>query len=243
MSANIKFINRGTKTGEIWLYDTVGEGFFGGMSAKQFADELKGLGAVDTINLRINSPGGNVFDGVAIYNQLQRHPAQIVVDVDGLAASIASVIAMAGDEIRIAENAMMMIHNPEGFSMGDAGEMRKTADLLDHIKGTIVDTYGRRTKADVGDISKWMADETWFSAGDAVANGFADSTTAEQPIAACYGFDLTQFRNAPPTMLARATGYPARDMRAVRLRNQEIRVRTLYSGDKQNPAPLNGGFF
>jgi hypothetical protein len=137
--SNIRFVNRG-KTGEIWLYDQVGEGFFGGMSAKQFNDELNKLGKVDTVNLRINSPGGSVFDGVAIYNALKRHPARVEVDVDGIAASIASVIAMAGDEIRMASNSMMMIHDPHGFSQGGAGDMRKTADLLDQIKNVISDT-------------------------------------------------------------------------------------------------------
>lgn len=227
MSANIKFINRSAKSGEIWLYDTVGGGFFGGMSSKQFADELKGLGSVDTINLRKNSPGGNVFEGVAIYNQLKRHPANIVVDIDGLAASIASVIAMAGDEIRIADNAMVMIHEPSGVSMGDSNEMRKTADLLDQIKTTIVDTYGKRSKSSVIDIAQWMSDETWFTAEDAVKNGFADKTTAEQNISACYGFDLSNFHRVPQIITARATGYPQMDMRAVRLRNQEIKVKSL----------------
>ena len=85
MGNNIRFVNRGAKTGEIWLYDQVGEGFFGGMSAKTFNDELNKLGKVDTINLRINSPGGSVFDGVAIYNTLKRHPARLEVDVDGIA--------------------------------------------------------------------------------------------------------------------------------------------------------------
>ena len=141
MGNNIRFVNRGAKTGEIWLYDQVGEGFFGGMSAKTFNDELNKLGKVDTINLRINSPGGSVFDGVAIYNTLKRHPARLEVDVDGIAASIASVIAMAGDEIRMAANSMMMIHDPYGMSMGNSDEMRKTADLLDQIKGTIVVNY------------------------------------------------------------------------------------------------------
>jgi ATP-dependent Clp protease protease subunit len=96
----------------------VGEGWFGGMSAKTFVTELQKLGKVDVINLHINSPGGSVFDGVAIYNSLKSHPARIEVDVDALAASIASVIAMAGDEIRIAENAMMMIHDPTGVAIG-----------------------------------------------------------------------------------------------------------------------------
>src|SRR5258707_608582 len=129
---NIRFINKGSR-GEIWLYDQVGEGWFGGMSAKTFVAEVQKLGKVDLINLHINSPGGSVFDGVAIYNNLKSHPARIEVDVDGVAASIASVIAMAGDEIRMAANAMMMIHNAMGMTFGDAEDMRKTADLLDQL--------------------------------------------------------------------------------------------------------------
>ena len=96
---------------EILIYEDVGEGWFGGVTAKQFADELKALGSVKTINLRLNSAGGDVFDGLAIYRRLVDHPAKIVSHIDGLAASIASVIAMAGDEIRISESGFLMIHN------------------------------------------------------------------------------------------------------------------------------------
>ena len=100
MGNNIRFVNRGAKTGEIWLYDAIGnDADFGGMSAKTFTAELNKLGKVDTINLRINCLGGDVWDGNSIYNMLKRHPARIEVDIDGVAASIASVIAMAGDEL------------------------------------------------------------------------------------------------------------------------------------------------
>jgi ATP-dependent Clp protease, protease subunit len=222
--ANIRFENRGGKRGEIWLYDQVGEGFFGGMSAKQFADELQKMGPVETINLRINSPGGSVFDGLAIYNQLKRHPARLEVDVDGLAASIASVIAMAGDEIRMADNAMMMIHDPHGMSAGDADDMRKTADLLDQVKVSIIDTYAKRTRAKSADLAKWMADETWFGAADAIAAGFADKVTDAQQVAACYGFDLAQFKNVPQPILARAGGFPFSDMAAVKISRMGVRT-------------------
>lgn len=193
---NVRFINRG-KTGEIWLYDQVGEGFFGGMSAKSFVSELQKLGKVDTINLHINSPGGSVFEGLTIYNALAQHPARIVVDVDGLAASIASVIAMAGDEVRIAENAMMMIHNPYTIALGDSSEMRKTADLLDQISGNIVATYAKQTKMPTADIQALMDDETWMTAGEAVDKGFATHVTAEQKAAACSDFDFSNFRRPP----------------------------------------------
>lgn len=201
--ANIRFLNRG-KVGEIWLYDSVGAGWFGGMSANDFVRELRGLGKVDTINLHINSPGGSVFDGVAIYNALKSHPAAVEVDVDGVAASIASVIAMAGEEIRIADNAMMMIHDPYTMAAGDASELRKSADLLDQIAAVIRTTYAKRTGLDEATIGAMMAEETWMSAAEAYAQGFADLVTEEQRAAASMNFDFSQFKHAPPAVNASA---------------------------------------
>lgn len=219
---NIRFVNRG-KRGEIWLYDQVGEGFFGGMSAKSFANEVTKLGQVDTINLHINSPGGSVFDGVAIYNTLKNHPARVEVDIDGIAASIASVIAMAGDEIRMASNALVMIHDPYGMSMGNAGDMRKTADLLDQIKGVIVNTYAKRTGRPDAEIAKLMSDETWMTANEAVDLGFADATTEDQRIAACYGTVFESFKHVPPSLSGTKT--PARDMASVKLVHMDARIK------------------
>jgi ATP-dependent Clp protease protease subunit len=216
--ANIRFINRGARRGEIWLYDQVGEGWFGGMSAKTFAEQLTALGQVDQIDLHINSPGGSAFDGLAMYNTLQRHPARIVVDVDGIAASIASVIAMAGDEIRMASNAMMMIHDPMAGVMGAAEDMRKMAELLDTMKGNLVDTYCKRTGCGTQEIAEMMSAETWMSSTDALANGFADQITDEQRVAAC--FDLSAFKRPPERLRARAlsaVARPASDIAAVKL--------------------------
>jgi ATP-dependent Clp protease, protease subunit len=166
------------------------------------------------VNLRTNSPGGSVFAGVAIYNTLTRHPARIEVDVDGVAASIASVIAMAGDEIRMASNSLMMIHDPMGFAMGGSRDMRKTADLLDQVKGVIVDTYAKRTGTAAPKVGKMMADETWMTAAEAVNLGFASQITEEQRIAACYGFDFSKFKHPPQILTGNR---PARDMMAVKL--------------------------
>jgi ATP-dependent Clp protease protease subunit len=222
---NIRFINKG-KTGEIWLYDQVGEGWFGGMSAKTFVAELNKLGKVDIINLHINSPGGSVFDGVAIYNSLKSHPARVEVDVDSVAASIASLIAMAGDEIRMASNAMMMIHDPMGVAIGGADEMRKTADLLDQIKDVIAGTYTRRTKKNEAEVKALMAEETWMTADDAVDMGFADLITEEQRIAACAGLDLFNFKRVPPqiTGVARSSGH---SIASVKLVHMETRSRVV----------------
>ncbi len=189
----------GAKTAEVFIYDEIGGGFFGGgITAKRFADDLKALGHVTTLNVRMNSPGGDVFDGLAIYNTLKRHPANVIVDVDGMALSIASVIAMAGNQINMAKNAMMMIHDPWGIAAGTAEDLRRQADLMDTVKGNLVTTYADRTKNSAGDIEEMMSAETWLTAADAVQQGFADAITTELQMAA--RFDLSRFpsSNAPP---------------------------------------------
>ena len=224
MATNIRFMNRGARRGEIWLYDEVGDAMFGGMSAKLFAEQLTALGQVDSINLRINSPGGSVFDGLAIYNALKRHPARIHVDIDGIAASIASVIAMVGETINIAANGMMMIHDPHGVVVGNSADMRQTADVLDQVKRSLVDTYAARTGKDVDDLGAMMTAETWLSADDAVAMRFADNITEMQRLAA--HFDFSKFRNVPKRLTVRdnAPATPARDIAAVRLAANEQKL-------------------
>lgn len=196
--------------GEIFIYDDIGDSW-DGTTAKGFAKELKGLGAVKELRVYINSAGGSVFDGVAIFNQLTRHKARKVVQVDGLAASIASVIAMAGDEIAIAANGMMMIHDPWAFALGTAAEMRKMADSLDKVGETILGTYARRTGGDEAEIKAMMADETWLTAEEALELGFADTIGAEVAMAAYAGKDLTKFRHAPEALLEAAKQEPADD--------------------------------
>ncbi len=194
---------------EIWIYEEIGGGDFfgGGITSKQFAEDVKKLGSVKEISVRINSPGGSVFEGNAIYNILQSHPARIVVDIDGLAASIASVIAMAGDEIRMADNALMMIHPAWGFAMGNSEDMRKTADMLDKVDASITTTYVKRTKKDERVIRDMMLPETWMSAKEALDNGFIDSISDAAELAA--SFDLSKFgyRNAPKRALPPAGNY------------------------------------
>lgn len=179
----MKFRAAGNK-GEITIYEDIGDGFFGGISAKTFAGELKKLGKVSEIVVYINSYGGNVFDGVGIYNQLARHSARVIVDVDGIAASAASVIAMAGDVIRIAENGFMMIHDPWTLAMGGAADLRRTADELERVRDAIADTYVARTKQPRVRIIDQMATETWFSAADALDQGFATEIVGAKQLAA-----------------------------------------------------------
>ena len=188
---------------EILIYDEIDP--FWGTGAKEFAAGLKELGEVTTIHVRINSPGGDVFDGVAIYNLLAQHAAKVIVHVDGLAASIASVIAMAGDEIHLAENALMMIHDPWGSIGGSATEMRAMADLLDTVAATIVTTYAARTGRDAEDIRALMAAETWMDAAEALDQGFADLVTEAKRMAAKFDPKAFGFKNTPDD----ASGPPA----------------------------------
>jgi ATP-dependent Clp protease protease subunit len=215
---NVQFQAKGNR-GEIWLYDQIGASFWGdGITAKTFQKELSALGKVTNITLRINSPGGDVFDGFAIYNQLVQHPADIDVEVDGVAASIASIIAMAGNKIRIAKNAMMMIHNPQGVAIGDSTEMDRVKALLEQVKGNLVGTYVDRTGNKAGDVEAWMDEETWFTAEAAVERGFADAVTKETQVAACFALD--RFRNVPQALRARAANaapQPVLDMRRTRI--------------------------
>lgn len=176
------------------------------VSASGFQKDLKGLGEVDTINLHINSPGGSVFDGIAIYQMLVQHKAKINVYVDGLAASIASVIAMAGDNIYIPKNAMLMVHNPWTMAVGNASELRKQADDLDKIGQSMQESYLSKTngKLDQETLQKLLDDETWLSADDAVAYGFADEVLEENRAAACVSNELfAKYRNVPKDLTAK----------------------------------------
>ncbi len=169
-------------------------------SATGFLDALKSLGDVKTINLHINSPGGSVFEGIAIYNMLKQHQANINVYVDGLAASIASVIAMSGDAIFMPSNSMMMIHNPWTFAVGNATELRKQADDLDKITQSSVQTYLAKAgdKLDADTLKDLMDNETWLSAQEAVDYGLADEVLPANQAAACVDKNVAKlFSNIP----------------------------------------------
>lgn len=177
-------------TAEILIYDDIGEGWLGGISAKSFADEVNKLGKKETINVRINSYGGSVFDGVAIYNTLKKNNARIEVDVDGIAASIASIIAMAGDDVRMAENGFMMIHDPWTVAAGTSADLRDQADVMDKVRDTLLDTYMKRATVERKEISNMMTDETWLNAEEALGAGLIDDLTPEVKIAACSNKEL-----------------------------------------------------
>lgn len=164
---------------EILIYSDIGPEEWGGLSAKAVKAQLDKMQDAEEITVRINSPGGDVFDGFAIYNLLAQHPAKIHVKVDGYAASAASVIAMAGDTREVAANALVMIHNPWTLAVGDSAGMRKTADLLDQIKDSIITTYKAHSSLDEEEIAALMDAETWFDAQGAMDAGFATAITGK----------------------------------------------------------------
>lgn len=188
---------------EVLIYGEIGDDLFGGVSAATFAAELKKAGRLDRITLRINSPGGSVFDGMAIYNTLQAHPAQVETHIDGLAASAASIVAMAGQRIYAAENSILMIHSPWALVIGSADEMRAMAASLDKIGEGMAKTYARRTGKSIGEMQKWMEAETWFSAEEAIAAGLADEIAEPMKVAASWDIMAwrKRFRHPPEAFL------------------------------------------
>lgn len=169
-------------TSTLDIYDVIGDW---GLTDRDVNDTLKGLPkGTKRIDVNINSAGGDVFAGLAIYNILANHKAKVHVHINGLAASIASVIAMAGDEISIAENAFVMIHNPWVMAIGESNDLRKTADEMDKVKASLVKTYVARTGKDEADIIDMMDAETWLDADEAIEHGFADRMVAAKKIAA-----------------------------------------------------------
>lgn len=187
-------------TAEILIYDIIDPW---GVSAGDFANTLNALDA-DEIVVGINSPGGIVFDGIAIMNALKRHPANIITRIDGLAASAASFIAMAGDEIQTSKHAEMMIHEARGYVSGTAEDMKEMLDLLVRHNQTIAGVYQDRAGGDLKDWLKLMKNETWFTADEMVAQGLADtiieaddeSSEADETESLKNQFDLSVFNYA-----------------------------------------------
>jgi len=182
-------INNKADTAEIWIYEQIGEDLWSGdgITAKDFQKELSKIKA-SQIDLHINSPGGEVFSGLSIHNLLRQHPANVTTYIDGLAASIASVIALAGDKVIMAENALFMIHKASGMVVGTSDDMRDFAEKLDKVNGSIATTYMGKTKKEEAEINDLMAAETWMTAAEAYDFGFIDEIAGEADMAACAKF-------------------------------------------------------
>lgn len=193
---DVRAINNSTT---IDLFDEIGTW---GVSAAAFRERLNQAGRGD-VTLRVNSPGGDVFDGVAIYNSLVAHPGRVDVEIVGLAASAASIIAMAGDHIKIAANSFLMVHQAWGVTVGNADDHAEMEGLLGKIDDALAATYALRTGAAVTEMAKLMADETWLAGQAAVDAGFADEVSDTAPEASAR-FDLSVYAKAPPALSAPA---------------------------------------
>jgi ATP-dependent Clp protease, protease subunit len=184
--------NEEEKGAEIVIYDEIGKSFWNeeAVSAKSFLDSLSGLGDVETITLRINSPGGDIFDGVAIHNAIKNHKAKVTAHVDGIAASAASYIAMAADKIVMPANAFMLIHGASGFVFGNADDMRAVAGDLDRVDKSITATYVSRSKSTTAKIKAIMKEDRLMDAAEAKELGLADEVTKETKMAAHFSLRL-----------------------------------------------------
>lgn len=216
-----------TSTGELFLYDAIGPEEWGMIGAKTVNAALQDLKGKRPL-LRINSPGGSVDEGIAILNALTRHPGGVDVAIDSVAASAASFIAMAGQRITIAKNATVMIHEPWGLVMGNAADMRKYADLLDLYSARILSAYTDRTKQSADQVKAWLAAETWFTADQAVANGFADAIDNASPDIPA-NMPSNWFKN-PPTMKVSAE-FP--NHLAARMKTISLKIKNAVLPHKQ----------
>ena len=253
MKTWFKIENKADKA-EVWIYEQIGEDFWngGGITAKNFQKELSEIKA-SQIDLHINSPGGLVFDGITIYNLLKNHPAAVTTYIDGLAASIASVIALAGDKVVMAENALYMIHKASGMVMGNSDDMRDFADKLDKVNSSIATTYIGKTQREEVEINDLMAAETWMTAAEAFDYGFIDEISGEADMAACAKFvpvmakagfkhipkDIQEKREKPTAKEAekalREAGYSIKQAKAIL---SEGLVNLRDADDLARPAPV-----
>lgn len=181
--------NKASGITDVYIFDEIGTY---GVTAQAFINDIKDL--KDTpINLRINSLGGDVFDGMAMYNVIKRREAKTTVYIEGIAASIATIIALGADEVVMAENSLFMIHNAWGGTMGEAKDMRKTAETLDKISSELTDIYRKKTGLSNDVLAEMMDAETWLNADEAYELGFVDTISDSIKVAAKY--DVSKFKN------------------------------------------------
>jgi ATP-dependent Clp endopeptidase proteolytic subunit ClpP len=191
---NIK--NLSEKATEVVIYDEIGQW---GIDSKAFIEEIKEI-STENILLRINSPGGSVIDGLAIHDAIKRAPQKITAQIEGLAASIATVIALGADEVTMSQNSLFMIHNVWGGETGGAKDMRKAADLMEKMGDRLVNIYVSKTGKDESEIRNWMDEETWFTADEAKEAGFIDYV--EEPIALAAKFDINKLNYKNTSIVA-----------------------------------------
>jgi len=192
----------------VWLYDMiVSDSFFEGISAIDFAKQMTAIDA-KTIHLRIDSPGGEIFAAQAMAQIIREHAAHTIAHIDGHAASAASWVALAADEVVISPGGMIMIHNSQTMSYGDARDLKDTAALLEKVDGILVATYVEATGQDAQQITDWMDAETWFSAEEALLYKFADRIARNDDVALenAIQWNLTAWSKAPSKSPANQDG-------------------------------------
>ncbi len=187
------------KTLNLFIYDEISPF---DVNAREIADAIEAAGDLNKIDVFINSPGGSIFEALAIFNQFRRAEPTVNMFIDGVAASAAAFVAMAGDEITIAENAFIIIHNPSGLVVGESKDMKMLADRLDMLRDSIVAMLAGRSGQTEKQVALWMDAETWFTAEEAVDLGFADVLGDEKDVD--NKFDLSVFSNLPEAMRARS---------------------------------------
>jgi ATP-dependent Clp endopeptidase proteolytic subunit ClpP len=199
-SADLEPRNEGGRVARVDIMGPIG-GW--DVSGSEFLRELKDLGDVDSIDLRIHSPGGSVLDGWAIANGIKNHPAHVVARVEGLAASMGSVVLMSADEIEVPQNAYVMIHNVSGGAFGEADELESMAALMRKLQDDVTDVYANATGKDREKIADMMAAETWMNGEDAVEHGFATRVLETVKAAACADLEtlVSKFENVPEAVL------------------------------------------
>lgn len=173
---------------EVMIYDEIGNF---GVDAKSFINEIKQIPNDTSVLLRINSPGGSVIDGLAIYDAISRMPQKVTARIEGIAASMASVIALAADEVIMSENSLYMIHNVWGGEVGDSDDLRKAADLMDKMGERLINIYVSKTGQTEEQIRSWMDEETWFNSSEAQEAGFIN--LVEEPIKMAAMFDIKKY--------------------------------------------------
>ena len=193
------------KSAKLILYGSIGsDEYWDDISDKAFKQDIENLGDVENIILHINSPGGSVFSAVAIANTLKNHKAKITANIDGLAASAATIITSACDTVKMPKNALFMVHNPITFAYGNNQDMQKTLEMLNKVKNSIIETYLNKAKTDKETLSELMDNETWMSAEEAKEYGFIDEILDENVekeiienklIINNMAFDISRFKN------------------------------------------------
>lgn len=188
---------------DIDVYGYIGDGWDeDSVSASDFVRMLREAGGED-VTVHINSGGGDVFDASAMAEAIRSYRGRVTASVEGLAASAASYFALTADEVVMNPSALLMIHNPTSVAYGEAADMRRAAERLDKVRGTIVGQYAAKTGIDAATLEGWMDEETWFSADEALSRGFVDRLTDEPPVAACVSERaLARYRHAPEGLSA-----------------------------------------